>query len=261
MSRSVSAWIEFKGSLWEAPMGPSLCMDMKNCSLFIVHWKITKHSSTFFDNISQHQSGYFLVPLAPTPDQLVSQSVTRSFRLSLCHCLWDLYFLKGATFPHLTKKMPTYLYTLYTYLPNYLPTYFPLETINQTFDIFSVMRKHKMTKKPTYNVGWWDFCQMRLFQTRPSDRLLIGLLSATQPQYFRRHSIQFRQNHPRPISTNLWWSILLFQGTSNKRTILTLFVSNILKEMWHFGEMCPVLWNKQVNYWNCQNCFGFQLSI
>ena len=148
MSRSVSAWIEFKGSLWEAPMGPSLCMDMKNCSLFIVHWKITKHSSTFFYNISQHQSGYFLVPLAPTPDQLVSQSVTRSFRLSLCHCLWDLHrdhrlYIFSERYD-LTKKMPTYLYT---YLPNYLPTYFPLETINQTFDIFSVMRKHKMTKK------------------------------------------------------------------------------------------------------------------
>ena len=73
--------------------------------------------------------------------------------------------------------------------------------------------------------------------------------------------IQFRQNHWRPISTNLWWSILLFQSTSNKRIILTLFVSNITKEVWHFGEMCPGLWNKQVNYWNCQNCFGFQLSI
>ena len=39
------------------------------------------------------------------------------------------------------------------------------------------------------------------------------LSAAWLDQYFRRHSIQFRQNHPRPISTKLWWSILLFQGT------------------------------------------------
>ena len=85
------------------------------------------------------------------------------------------------------------------------------------------------------------------------------LLQPRLTQYFRRHWIQFRQNQLRPISTNWSWSILLFQGTSNKRTILTPPVSNILKEVWHFEEMCPRLWNKQENYWNCQNCFGFQL--
>ena len=141
--------------------------------------------------------------------------------------------------------------------------------------LYSTLSKHiwllSLVRQCEWILGWthnWISNSQRpllslrldLIQTLPSD-FLIGLRSCCSPrltQYFRRHWIQFRQNQLRPISTNWSWSILLFQGTSNKRTILTPPVSNILKEVWHFEEMCPRLWNKQENYWNCQNCFGFQ---
>ena len=61
------------------------------------------------------------------------------------------------------------------------------------------------------------FCQMHFlsdfFQTQPSDKLPNWSLQPDLPFNLSADIQSSRQNHPRPISTKLWWSILLFQGT------------------------------------------------